>query len=192
MARKKQNQQNQKKQNEESVTGELGTLSPKPVMWDIGDKLFEQEPLRIDALSDVMEEITDILLSQGSGAILNKIVDSAADGLTDSKIDLEGASMSVLIRTVVGIPRRLPKIVSLILETDEQHIRDHVKARQAVQIVKTFIEQNEIGALIQDFFGLVSSVNLSINQATEEAEKEKETETVLPSDSETTEETEEA
>jgi hypothetical protein len=166
-------------------------------MWDIGGKLFEQKPLRIDRLSDVMEEITDIVLSQGRGAIFDRIIDAATAG-ADTEEDgsaskpVDQATMPIIVRMLVSIPKRLPKIVSMILpDAKEQYLRDHMNARQAVQIVKTFIEQNEIGALIQDFFGLVTSVNLSVSQATAEIEKEAEIEKVRGSDSETAEETEE-
>ncbi len=177
---------------------ELGTLAPKPVVWDIGGTLFEQKPLRIDRLSDVMEEITDIVLDQGRGVIFDRIIDAAAAATEEDEEDggvsnpVDQATMPIIIRMLVSIPKRLPKIVSMILlDVKEQYLRDHMSARQAIQIVKTFIEQNEIGALIQDFFGLVTSVKLSVNQATAEIKQEAEMETVRGSDSETAEETEE-
>lgn len=149
---------------------ELRVLSPEPVPWEIGGKLFMQKPMRIDRLSDVMEEIVDVVVGGGRGAVLDQIVEAAAGG---EEVSLSAATMPILLRTVVSVPKRLPKIVSLILpEAKEQHLRDHLKARQAVAIVKTFIEQNEIGALIQDFFGLMTSVNLSVKQATTEMQTE--------------------
>lgn len=181
-----------KKGTEEQPTprSELGALAPKPVVWNIGGKLFEQTPLRIDRLSDAMEEIVDIVLGSGRGAIFDQIVDAAAK--SDKKDAAEMATTPVLVRTVVAIPRRLPKIVSMMLpDAQEKYLLEHMNARQALQIVKTFIEQNEIGALIQDFFGLVTSVNLSVQQATVEMETEAAMETVRDSDSETAEETEE-
>jgi hypothetical protein len=150
---------------EPTSRNELGTLAPKPVVWDIGGIEFEQKPLRIDQLSDVMEEITDIVLGQGRGALLDQLVDATAQG--DASQAIGQATMPILVRTLVGIPRRLQKIVSMILlDADEEHLTEHMGARLAIQIVKVFIEQNEIGALIQDFFGLVSSINLSVDQAT--------------------------
>lgn len=149
---------------------ELRVLSPEPVSWDIGGKLFEQRPLRIDRLSDVMEEIVDVVVGGGRGAILDQIVEAAAGG---EDVSISTATMPILLRTLVGVPKRLPKVVSLILpEAKEQYLRDHLNARQAVAIIKTFIEQNEIGALIQDFFGLMTSVNLSVKQATAEMQAE--------------------
>lgn len=184
------NRKNRNTEEQPTPNSELGTLSPKPVVWDIGGKLFEQTPLRIDRLSDVMEEITDIVLGQGRGAIFDQIVDAAAKG--DAQTNVDRTATPILVRTMVAIPKRLPKIVSMILtDAKEQHLRDHMRPRQALQIVKTFVEQNEIGALIQDFFGLVTSINLSVGQATEETKKEAEMETVHDSDSETVEETEE-
>ena len=175
-----------------AAQSELRKLAPKPVVWEIGDKLFEQTPLRIDRLSDVMEEITDIVLGPGRGAILDQIIDAAAKGGEGEQETISQSAMPILVRTVVSIPKRLPKIVAMILvDANQQYLRDNMSARQAIQIVKTFIEQNEIGALIQDFFGLVSSINLSVDQATTEMETEAATEKVLASDSETTAETEE-
>lgn len=176
-----------------SVSSELRTLVPKPVMWEIGDTLYEQKPLRIDKLSDVMEEITDIVLSQGSGKLFDQMLD-AAQG--DTQKTSEQGAMPILIRTMVSIPKRLPKIVSMLLtDAKERDLLERMSARQAVSIIKTFIEQNEIGALIQDFFGLMTSVNLSVTQATEETTAETTApmaaEAARPSDSETMKETEE-
>jgi hypothetical protein len=151
----------------------LRILSPEPVPWDIGGKLFMQSPLRIDQLGDVMEEIVDIVVGGGRGAILDQIVDAAAGEKGAKGASIPPSTMPILIRTLVGVPKRLPKVVSLCLPgAKEQHLRDHLNARQAVAIIKTFIEQNEIGALIQDFFGLMTSVNLSVQQATEEIQAE--------------------
>lgn len=182
-----------KKGTEEQPTprSELGALAPKPVVWDIGDKVFEQKPLRLEPLSDVMEEITDIVIGQGQGAIFDQIVDAAAKG-DDAKDVLGPATMPVLVRTVVSIPRRLPKIIAMLLpDAKEEYLGAHLRPRMALQIIKTFIEQNEIGALIQDFFDLVSTATQSVNQATAETEEEAEMETVRDSDSETAEEIEE-
>lgn len=170
---------NKKKTETPEAMSELGTLSPKPVMWAFGGRAFEQRPLRISQLSDVLETIIDVVVSGGRGALLNEIVENSESGAE--------LSMPALIRMMVGIPKHLPKIASMILvdaEDDEDFFDEHMGARNGVAIIKTFVEQNEIGALIQDFFGLVQSVNLSVNQATEETEAEaKETE-VQPSDSE--------
>ena len=169
-----------KSQTKAEPRNELKTLAPDAVQWKIGNKVFEQKPLRIDHLSDVMEEVVDIVLGGGRGAIFDQIVDMAGKG--DAKDVAGSAAMPIIVRTLVAVPRRLPKIVSMILpDAKEQYLRDNMNARQALQVVKTFIEQNEIGALIQDFFGLVQSATLSVQQATEEIETEEEPD----SDSET-------
>lgn len=177
---------NRKKTETPEAMSELETLSPRPVHWDFGGKLFTQQPLRISRLSDIMETIIDVVVSGGRGALLNEIVANAESGAE--------LSMPALIRMMVGIPKHLPKIASMILvdaDDAEDYLDEHMGARNGVAVIKVFVEQNEIGALIQDFFGLVQSVNLTVNQAKEETEAEaKETE-VQSSDSEPTKETEE-
>lgn len=145
---------------------DLGILSPEPVDWVIGDKLFQQMPLRIDRLSDVLEKVVDIVIGSGRGAIFDQLIDAAGGG--EGK--MAGVATSpALARIIVAIPKSLPKIVSLILpNVTEKFLIEHLNARVAVAIVKTFIEQNEIGALLQDFFGLMTTVNVSMKEATAE------------------------
>lgn len=147
---------------------ELQILTPEPIVWQIGDKVYEQMPLRLDRLGAVMEEIVSIVLGSGRGAIFEQIVEAAGSGDKDA---IGQVSAPMIAKTLVSIPSRLPKIVSLILpDAKEQHLKEHLNARVALAIVKAFIEQNEIGALIQDFFGLVTSVNVSMKVATKEME----------------------
>lgn len=144
---------------------ELEVLSPVAVEWVIGDRLFYQQPLNLKRLSAVMKEITDVLLSGGRGAILDQVMDAVGEG------GLKGAArqtvMPVLVRTIVSIPEALPRICALILEKgDEKYLDAHLGGRQALAIIKTFIEQNEVGALLQDFFGLLGSLEVSLTTAT--------------------------
>lgn len=181
---------------EESVQQtEVQTLSPKSVHWDIGGKLFEQKPLRIDRLGDVLEKIVDVILGSGRGAILDQLLDSL-DG-DEKKAAAQRQSLTpILVRTVVALPKKLPEICALIIpNAQERYLRDHLDARTAIKIVQTFVVQNEIGALIQDFFGLLGSVRLSIEEAATEMEEEfpttaeEETDNEPSSDTETSDET---
>ncbi len=153
---------------------EMATLSPDEVNWDIGDKLFQQRPLTLKRLSVVMNEIVDVLLGSGQGALLDQVVDTlSADGSLASK--MKQAVMPVIVRTVVSVPGALPHICALILdESAEEYLDEHLRGRQAVAILKTFIEQNEVGALLQDFFGLMSSLQGSLTAATSELMEETE------------------
>ncbi len=152
---------------QDSKLSELAVLSPDAVEWVIGGKLFFQQPLPLKRLSAVMKAITDVLLSGGRGVILDQIVDAVSEG------GLAGparqAVMPILVRTVVSVPESLPHICALILEKgDEKHLDAHLGGRQALAIIKTFIEQNEVGALLQDFFGLLGSLTGSLESATQE------------------------
>lgn len=153
---------------------DMGTLSPDVVNWEIGEKLFVQRPLTLKRLSAVMNEITDMLLSGGQGALLDQVVDTmSADGKLAGK--MKQAVMPVIVRTIVSMPEALPHICALILdEKAEKHLDDHLRGRQAVAILKTFIEQNEVGALLQDFFGLMNSLQGSMADATDALTTEEE------------------
>ena len=63
---------------------------------------------------------------------------------------------------------------------NEELLEEELRPRMALAIVKAFIEQNEVGALLQDFFGLMGSLQSSLDTATEElAKTEEETESTL-------------
>lgn len=167
----------------QETTNELETLAPKPIPWVIGEKMFEQRPLRIQSLSDVMSEMVDIVVDEGRGVIFDQVLDAVAKG--DAKDALTASAIPIMLRGLVAIPRRLPKLITMILEdVDEEFLNEHLRPRQAIQIIKAFVEQNEIGALIQDFFDLGSSLDLSVKQATAETEMAMEMEMVQASDSE--------
>ena len=166
-----------KKQKEKTPPlNEMRTLSPDAVAWEIGDKLFHQEPLTLKRLSSVMNEVVDVLLSGNQGAILDQVVDSMSD---EGKLGMQTqrAVMPAIVRTIVSMPEALPHICALILdESAEEYFDEHLRGRQAIAILKTFIEQNEVGALLQDFFGLMGSLRMSVTDATAELEEEEETE----------------
>lgn len=152
--------------------GDMETLVPEPVNWEIGGKLFEQRPLTLKRLSGVMNEIVDVLLSGNQNVLLDQVVDSLSDEGEVGE-SLKKAVMPVLIRTIISMPEALPHVCALILdESAEEHLDEHLRGRQAIAILKTFIEQNEVGALLQDFFGLMGSLQTSVTEATAELETE--------------------
>ena len=161
---------------------ELAVMSEQEIEWVIGDKLFIQRPLTLKRLSAVMKEIVDLLLAGGRGALLDKVVDAIGG---DGKHTADASIMPILVRTVVTVPEALPHICFLILEKKadkkkEELLEEELRPRMALAIVKAFIEQNEVGALLQDFFGLMGSLQSSLDTATEElAETEEETESTL-------------
>lgn len=139
-------------------------LSPEPVEWQIGDKTYEQMPLRIDKLSDVLQEIIDTVLASGRANLLGDLLNS-------KNVDM-AAMAPMLLQILITIPKKLPKIVALCLDLPKKEtvIRDGLKARQAIQIIRAFIVQNEIAELLEDFFGLMG--DLGINQEPEKTPKE--------------------
>ena len=164
---------------------ELAVMSEQEIEWVIGGNTFVQRPLTLKRLSAVMKEIVDLLLAGGRGALLDKVVDAIGG---DGKHTADASIMPILVRTVVTVPEALPHICFLILEKGadkkkEALLEEELRPRMALAIVKAFIEQNEVGALLQDFFGLMGSLQSSLDTATEElAETEEETEsTVSPS-----------
>ncbi len=158
----------------------LDVLSPDTVEVEIGTKTYDQTPLRIDKLSDALQEIVDTVLSGGR----ENLLDQLAEGNNDRVAPL-------LLNLLVGIPKSLPRIVALCLDQpkEEKYILEHIKARQALAVVKTFIEQNEVQELMQDFFGLMTDLGIQMtpNQANgqETVEKLKETVEAMKSDQQT-------
>ncbi len=172
---------------------DLGVLAGEGHPWAIEGRIFEQKPLKLRRLSAVMEEVINTIIGSGRTALLDQLLDAVGDDNTITT-DAREVLTPVLTRLVVQIPAALPKVCSLILEPEtkkvsetEEYLGDHMTAREGVAVIKLFIEQNEIGELIQDFFGLMGSVRGSLTEATENEETEiPKEETEKPSDSEST------
>ncbi len=169
----------------QAAVEELAVMIEEEISWLVKDKLFIQRPLTLKRLSAVMKEIVDLLLAGGRGALLDQVVDAIGG---DGKNKADPSIMPILIRTVVTVPEALPHICFLILEKGadkkkEAFLEEKLRPRMALAIVKAFIEQNEVGALLQDFFGLMGSLQGSLDTATEQLEEtEEETEsTASPS-----------
>lgn len=174
MAQKKQAQD---QETPDTRPNDVRVLSPQPVLWEIGERVFEQTPLQIDRLGDVFEEIVDIVVGGGLAGVLDQLMDIQSADI-----------MPVLARVVAGVPKKLPKIVALALDMpkDEKFIRTHVRARQAVQIIRTFVVQNEVAALLQDFFELAQELRTGVEEVTADLQEtlpETEEEEESPSES---------
>jgi len=156
MARRKKTPESKE---EQTPPNDVSVLSPQPVVWDIGGKEFEQEPLRIDRLGDVFEEIIDIVVGGGQAALFDQLTGNNAEAI-----------MPILARVLAGVPKKLPKIVALALAVpkEETYIRDHLRARMAVQIIRSFVVQNEVAALLQDFFELAQEMKMGVEETTKE------------------------
>jgi len=134
----------------------IEVFSPKPIDWQIGDETFTQKPLRVDKLTDVLEKMVDSVLGTGAGGLLDSLLNES-----------QSADLApTLMRIVISIPKSIPKIVALCLDVPkkEKYILENIRARQGLQIVKTFIEQNEVAELLQDFFGLMNDLGLESGQ----------------------------
>ncbi len=175
-------------------SADLGVLAGDGHPWEIEGRLFEQKTLKLRRLSKVMEEVISTIIGSGRTALLDQLLDVVGDDgdITDAA---KQTLTPVLTRLVVQIPAALPKVCALILEPEtkkvdetEEYLGDHMTAREGVAVIKLFIEQNEIGELVQDFFGLMGSVRGSLTEATknEETDKERIPKEDTPSDSEST------
>lgn len=178
---------------EKNQKNDLGVLAGEGYKWTIEGRLFEQKPLKLRRLSAVMEEVIDTIIGQGRTALLDQLLDAVGDN--DTIPDAAKQTLTpVITRLIVQIPASLPKVCALILEHEtkkvsdtETYLGDNMTAREGVAVLKLFIEQNEIGELIQDFFGLMGSVRGSLTEATENEETETpKEEKDNPSDSEST------
>lgn len=172
----------------------MQVLSPEDVPWEIGGLTFYQRPLRLDLLGAAMQEIIDTVFEGGRAEILDQLIDTV--GQSDTKAMVARQQFTpALIRMLVGIPARLPRVIASCLGgADEEHLLIHLRGPMALKIVQTFVEQNEIGGLIEGFFGLIGSVTESVTEATAAlAEETPETEPEEPEEpEEETEKTEEA
>jgi hypothetical protein len=151
-------------------TNDVRILSPQPIVWEIGGKVYEQKPLRIDVLGDVIQQIVDVVIDGGRGALIEQLVtrmelEAKLSGVDATNIKSDDL-LPTMARIVGSIPRALPKIVAMILGADEKKMLEGLNARQAVQIIRVFIEQNEVAALIQDFFGLMTEMRQGLETAT--------------------------
>jgi len=128
---------------------DLQVLSPQAVKWDIGGQVFEQLPLPLEQLADVLEAVVDELLESGNLSVLENLVAEGKESLGN----VDGMRMG--LRIAASLPRSLPKVAAVILGGDEDFFRKNLKMRVAVAIIRTFVVQNDIGPLVQDFFGLI-------------------------------------
>lgn len=165
----------------ETPQNDLQTMAPKPVIWTIGKQDFEQTPVTLDQLADIMDVIVEEVLASGKGELLTKLLDSAQDaddadakdGDVASKAKKVAASMDQemlvsFVRILATLPRAMPRIASSILNADLVHFREHLRMKEAVGILRTFVAQNDVGDIIADFFGLFNDLKTAIPK-TEEA-----------------------
>jgi len=164
----------------ENEGNDLHTMAPKPVIWTIGAEDFEQKPVNLDQLADIMDVIVEEVLASGKGELLTKLLDGAQnadseDGDEDaaSKVKKVASSMDQemlvsFIRILATLPRAMPRIASSILAADLDHFKEHLRMKQAVGILRTFVAQNDVGDIIADFFGLFNDLKGVMPTTTEE------------------------
>ncbi len=169
----------------ETPQNDLQTMAPKPVIWTIGHQEFEQTPVTLDQLADIMDVIVEEVLASGKGELLTKLIDSTQDKDSDakagdtkdedvaSKAKKAAASMDQemlvsFIRILATLPRAMPRIVAAILNADLAHFRAHLRMRDAVGILRIFVKQNDVGDIIADFFGLFNDLKAAIPTTEEE------------------------
>ena len=126
---------------------DLEVLTPTPVIWNIGDKTFTQKPLALENLGRVLEVVVDELIATDSLDLLTGAAENSAPGDT----------LKIGLKMVTKLPKALPKVAAVVLnaEADEDHIRKHLSARQALGIVRAFVAQNDVSDLVQDFLAIV-------------------------------------
>lgn len=153
----------------ETPQNDLQTMAPKPVIWEVGGQEFEQRPANLDKLADIMDVIVEEVLASGKGELLSKLVDSATEasdgdeeGMADTAKKLaSGMDQEMLVgfvRILATLPRAMPRISATILSADLDHFKEHLRMRTAVGVLRTFVAQNDVGAIIQDFFGLYNDL----------------------------------
>ena len=143
------------------VKSDLEVLAPTPVVWTIGDQEFTQSPLPLSRLGEVLQIVVDELLKTGNIDMLFDTLGQQAEALTDGKevkAPATGDTIRLALSLAAGVPKALPRVVATILEADEDYMREHLGARTAIAVVRTFVQQNDVGALVNDFFGIVQEI----------------------------------
>lgn len=152
-----------------AADNDLKVLVPEVVVWQVGDQTFEQTPATLDRLADIMDVIVDEVLSSGNSDLLDKLMDTATAG-SNNKEDgeetdkgLKAAAKNLasdremitgLVRIIATLPRALPRISAAILGAPEDYLRANLRPKEAFGILRTFIQQNDVGSIVQDFFAL--------------------------------------
>lgn len=137
---------------------DLEVLAPTPVIWKIGDQEFEQRPLPLSRLGEVLQIVVDELLKTGNIDLLFDTLGQAAEEGKEVPTVGRADTIRLALGLAAGVPKALPQVVAAILEADEAHMREHLGARTAIAVVRKFVEQNDVGALISDFFGIVQEI----------------------------------
>lgn len=140
---------------------DLEVLAPQPVIWEIGGREFEQRPLLLSRLGDVLQIVVDELLKTGNIDLLLDTLGQQAEAARDGgEAPTSGRAETIRLglSLAAGVPKALPRVVSAILEADETHMREHLDARTAIKVIRTFVTQNEVGSLVSDFFGIVQEM----------------------------------
>ncbi len=153
---------------------DLKVLAPESVTWEIGDQTFQQTPATLDQLADIMDVIVDEVLASGKGELLDRFMDTA--NAAGEEGDREKAAkesisdretLASFVRIIATLPRAMPRITAAILDGSEDFFRANLHPKEAFGILHTFITQNDIGSIIQDFFGLFNEMKSSVTTATE-------------------------
>lgn len=158
------------------MDNELRTMAPRATTWKIGGQDFEQKAVNLDQLADIMDVIVEEVLASGKGDLLTKLLenvqdDDSADPAEKAKKAAGAMDQEMLIafvRILATLPRAMPRIGAAILNADLAHFKEHLRMKEAVGILRTFVAQNDVGAIIQDFFGLYSDLK-GVMPTTEEA-----------------------
>jgi hypothetical protein len=162
-----------------AAENDLKVLAPATVTWEIGDLAFEQAPATLDRLADIMDVIVDEVLAGGKGDLLDKLMDTAtAVGKDDSpEAAVEAAKSGItsdremlmsFVRIIATLPRALPRIAAAILGAPEDYLRANLRPKEASGILRVFVQQNDVGSIIQDFFALFQELKASL--ATDESD----------------------
>ncbi len=162
---------------------DLEVLAPESVTWEIGGESFQQSPATLDQLADIMDVIVDEVLASGKGELLDRLMDTAtataaatADGEGDSpeKVAKESISdretLTSFVRIIATLPRAMPRITAKILDGSEDFFRANLRPKEAFGVLRTFITQNDVGSIIQDFFGLFNEMKSSVVTKTSDSD----------------------
>ena len=156
---------------------DLKVLAPESVTWEIGGKTFQQSPTTLDQLADIMDVIVDEVLASGKGELLDRLMDTATaagEGDNPEKVAKESISdretLTSFVRILATLPRAMPRITAKILDGSEDFFRANLRPKEAFGVLRTFITQNDVGSIIQDFFGLFNEMKSSVATETSDSD----------------------
>lgn len=126
-------------------------LTESPVTWLIGNRKFTQRPLSISGTTRLLR-----LLSDQISALVDTPFFASLTTMDLAQIDAQKLA-TMIVAMVAAVPDLLPTMLAVLLGVEAgeaAYLAEYATPVQAMQILETFLDQNEPEVLVAGFFGL--------------------------------------